>query len=588
MAPLLLASIGLVATQNPRDNFCRRFSHQTVVIDDKLYIDGGWVNFDDFQQSHQNYPSASNVVVQMERSRQDVANSAFKILGSDITTLTIYGGALWGDDVNKRFYLYGGDWDSGYARETYRLLSYDILYDKWDDFGTPSINPPPEIASFGAGVGVSETGNGYYYGGWISNASMSGWTKSRTMSSSFYSYAYEAGTFTQAAGPDNNTRAEGAMVWIPAGDIQGLLVYMGGVVANPGNGTVAPQPFDKIFVFDATGNSWLTQTATGVVPQNRRQFCIDVAWAPDRSSYNIYLWGGLSVPPPLVNTTSFNDVYILTLPSFTWVKAYPDHQGNATLPPAYGHYSASCNMVKSMSQLFVVGGTYPDTNACDLAVDAWAQHNFWTGTYHNQGDNKTYWALFDPNVTNNVVPVDVYSVVGGNKSGGATLTSPKGGFDPGNKPLQDLMGRKPTIPSRSPTRQIASPTNTPTHAPPPVPGPGLSGGAIAGIVIGSVAGAALLLFVWFLMGRRVVRRRKERRQSVMTQDARLYSVSSTAAPPSMVASIEPSGYVASRWSRPESPQEPSELPSQQDGRLRDILGSVSELPPAGGEDGVKP
>lgn len=89
MAPLLLASIGLVATQNPRDNFCRRFSHQTVVIDDKLYIDGGWVNFDDFQQSHQNYPSASNVVVQMERSRQDVANSAFKILGSDITTLTI-------------------------------------------------------------------------------------------------------------------------------------------------------------------------------------------------------------------------------------------------------------------------------------------------------------------------------------------------------------------------------------------------------------------------------------------------------------------------------------------------------------------
>ncbi|KAG8422309.1 hypothetical protein J3459_010463 [Metarhizium acridum] len=499
---------------------------------------------------------------------------------------TVSGGALWGDDVNKRFYLYGGDWNTGYAREPYRLLSYDILYDTWDDFGAPSINPPPEIASYGAGVGVSETGNGYYYGGWVSNASMSGWSESRTMSSNFYSYAYETGTFTQAAGPDNNTRAEGAMVWIPAGDTQGLLVYMGGVVSNSGSGTVAPQPFDKIFVFDATGNSWSTQAATGVIPQNRRQFCMDVAWAPDRSSYNIYLWGGLSVPPPLVNATSFNDIYILTLPSFTWVKAYPDHHGNATLPPAYGHYSASCNMVKSMSQLFVIGGTYTDTNACDLAVDAWAQHNFWTGTYHNQGDNKTYWALFDPNVTDNVVPIDVYGVVGGDRSGGATLTSPKGGFDPGNKPLQDLMARKPTISSRSPTRHVASPTGTPT--PPPVPGPTLSAGAIAGIVVGSVAGVSLLLFGWFLVGRMVVRRRRERRQSKMTQDARLYSVSSTAAPPSMATSIEPSSYVASRWSRPGSPQEPSELPSQPNGHARGVLGAVSELPPTGGEDGIKP
>ncbi|KAJ4235501.1 hypothetical protein NW757_013501, partial [Fusarium falciforme] len=76
------------------------------------------------------------------------------------------------------------------------------------------------------------------------------------------------------------------MVWIPAGDPQGLLVYMGGIVSTHGNGTTAPQPFDKIFVYDATGNSWSTQTATGEIPQNRRQFCVDVAWAPDKSSFN--------------------------------------------------------------------------------------------------------------------------------------------------------------------------------------------------------------------------------------------------------------------------------------------------------------
>ncbi|KAJ6439168.1 telomere-associated RecQ helicase [Purpureocillium lavendulum] len=423
---------------------------------------------------------------------------------------TVHGGILWGDNVNKRFYLYGGEWTVGFAQAPYHLLSYDILYDKWDDFGQPSINPPPKIASYGAGVGVSETGVGYYYGGWISNSSMSGWTQPRTMSSSFYTYAYDTGTFTQAAAPDKNPRAEGAMVWIPAGDSLGLLIYMGGIVSpsgnGTGNGTVAPQPFDKVFVFDAKGNSWSTQTATGEIPQNRRQFCVDVAWAPDKSSFNIYLWGGLSVPPPYVNVTSFNDIYILTLPSFIWVKAYPDHHGNATLPPDYGHYSASCNMVKSMSQLFVIGGTYTDTDACDLAVDAWAQHNFWTGTSQNAGDNKTYWALYDPNVTSNVVPVDIYSAVGGTKDGNATLVSPKAGFDSGNKPLEDLLGRRPTIPPRSPTRHISSPTNsstptpTPTPTPPAPPTSSLSTGAIVGIAISGAVGALLLvLLVWILI-----------------------------------------------------------------------------------------
>jgi hypothetical protein len=45
------------ALQNPRDNFCRRYAHQTTVIDDKLYIDGGYVNFDSFAQDHLDVPS---------------------------------------------------------------------------------------------------------------------------------------------------------------------------------------------------------------------------------------------------------------------------------------------------------------------------------------------------------------------------------------------------------------------------------------------------------------------------------------------------------------------------------------------------
>ena len=48
-----------LALQNPRDDFCRRYGHQSTVIDDKLYIDGGWVNFDTFAKDHTDYPSKS-------------------------------------------------------------------------------------------------------------------------------------------------------------------------------------------------------------------------------------------------------------------------------------------------------------------------------------------------------------------------------------------------------------------------------------------------------------------------------------------------------------------------------------------------
>jgi hypothetical protein len=171
------------------------------------------------------------------------------------------------------------------------------------------------------------------------------------------------------------------------------------------------------------------------------------------------------VPPPVVNVTAFNDLYLLTLPSFTWVKLFPDRRGNATYE--YGHYSATCNMVKSYSQMMVIGGSYPASDMCDLASQYWAQHNLWTGTLGNEGNNVngTYWALFNPNLTSNVVPADVYNIVGGNKDGGATQLSPKAGYDPGNSPgLDTLLRRKPTF-TRTPTRVVYKKRPTKTTTP---------------------------------------------------------------------------------------------------------------------------
>lgn len=40
-----LATVGFVAALDPLDDFCRLHSHGTAVVDRKLYIDGGYVNW---------------------------------------------------------------------------------------------------------------------------------------------------------------------------------------------------------------------------------------------------------------------------------------------------------------------------------------------------------------------------------------------------------------------------------------------------------------------------------------------------------------------------------------------------------------
>ncbi|KAF5650209.1 uncharacterized protein FTJAE_633 [Fusarium tjaetaba] len=341
------------------------------------------------------------------------------------------------------------------------------------------------------------------------------------------------------------------MVWIPAGDSLGLLVYLGGIVDPYGNNTEAPQPLDEVFVFDAKGNSWSTQKTAGELAQSRRQFCVDVAWAPDKSSFNRYLWGGLSVQPPVVNATSFNDIYILTLPSFISVKAYPDHHGNTTLPPEYDHYNASYNMRTMLGQCTISG---PER------------------TNNNVGNNKTYWAIYNPNITENVEPVDVYNVPGGNKNGGAKLVAAKDGFDEGNKPLQDLLGRRPEIAERSPTRTIPSATSTSTASPKSTqmnsPDSKLSTGAIVGIAIGGAAGLAIILLAWFCISKKVNRRREERHRSSMTQNQYPVNGGNLIHPPSTVSPLTSIGY----WGHTSEPVSPHHMSPHQ-------FISISQVPP---------
>lgn len=57
LAVLLLFVQVSLQQKNPISDFCRRFGHQTAVVDQKLYIDGGMVDWNPISANPANYTS---------------------------------------------------------------------------------------------------------------------------------------------------------------------------------------------------------------------------------------------------------------------------------------------------------------------------------------------------------------------------------------------------------------------------------------------------------------------------------------------------------------------------------------------------
>jgi Galactose oxidase, central domain len=207
-------------------------------------------------------------------------------LSKNATIPSVNGGILWEDSVNKRLYLYGGEFYQSSPPTGYTLYSYDILHDDWMSLGPPKGSDTIMPTSYGAGVSISWIGEAYYYGGWVSGSSVAGWTGPPQASNRLIKYTMDSNTWSNLTGPDNIRRAEGTMVYIPIGDA-GMLIYFGGAQDLFGNGTLTPQPLDEIFIYDVSNTKWYTQKTSGRAPENRRRFCGGATWAQDQSSYNM-------------------------------------------------------------------------------------------------------------------------------------------------------------------------------------------------------------------------------------------------------------------------------------------------------------
>lgn len=279
-----------------------------------------------------------------------------------------------------------------------------------------------------------------------------------------------------------------------------------------------------IFLYDIAEGKWYQHSATGQIPENRRKFCAGATWAQDQSSYNIYLYGGAGFAE---NATGFDDVYILTLPSFTWIKWYPTEPG-----PGYPHHSLTCNVIDN-SQMLIIGGTFPASDACD-APDVWGTHNLDLG---KNNPDQVKWNLFNPNLTTYYVPSEIVDVVGGGSTGGATVTAPPTGWDSGD--LSVYFQQRASYAARTPTRAIPGSTSTPHDS------NESNKNAIIGGTVGGVVGFLLLAGVTTFLCIRKRRQQGRNNKPDMTQSQQgppsEQDVRTNAHPPSMPSSTPPSG-----------------------------------------------
>ncbi|EOA85557.1 uncharacterized protein SETTUDRAFT_161884 [Exserohilum turcica Et28A] len=279
---------------------------------------------------------------------------------------------------------------------------------------------------------------------------------------------------------DGTPRVGGTMEYLPSVGSRGVLIALGGQIqpslaspfANVSAGSLID--FGTVDVFDInsylqnpdSNGTWYSQKTNGEIPAPRIDFCTVAISSADNSSHHIYLYGGVD---PITNT-AYDDVLILTLPSFTWTNVWP--LGEA---PRWGH---NCH-VAGRRQMITVGGNKTNGLTCDWEIKGVAVWEMST---------LTWGSVFMINLSNFEVPQKLLSVTGGNAHGNATKKDPALGWTDERLKTVFATPRKYTLSGNTTT---TGNSQGKSHT-----------GAIAGGVVGGVAGLSLIAVAALFLHRR--------------------------------------------------------------------------------------
>ena len=110
-------------------------------------------------------------------------------------------------------------------------------------------------------------------------------------------------------------------------------------------------PLSQISVYDIQSKAWFPVTAAGDIPGYRIEFCAVVSASVDQSTFQVTIFGGWNS----YEHERYEDVFVLTVPSFRWIKVNHKNDFEATTTNE-GRSGHRCIIYKD-AQMIVLGGT---------------------------------------------------------------------------------------------------------------------------------------------------------------------------------------------------------------------------------------
>ncbi|KAF2195166.1 hypothetical protein K469DRAFT_743799 [Zopfia rhizophila CBS 207.26] len=513
---------------------CKRWSHQATIVNGTLYMYGGRVTTD----SNQDSDTWTNDFLTLDLTKSwQIANPPLTGLPRPSGPPKVANGYLW--NSHDSLFLYGGEFsDNPVATPVaFSMWGYNIGSKEWIEHKDPKSSGGENAerdgqsiqrSAEGAGFGVSTLGRGWYFGGHLDYLTTEGWSinVARIYLKSlveftfpgFSNKAVESLSDGKTAGDDGvwrnitegglqdsagfTERADGLLLYVPGFGDEGILLGLAG-----GTNKSFTQ-MNVIDVYDIAKSTWYKQTTSGKMPEYRVNPCAVVAAAADGSSYNVYMFGGQNLLP-YGEQKQKDDMWILSIPSFTWIPVDMDKQ---SIP--YARAGHSCHVWDG--QMIVVGGYVGQDLSCDspgiyvfnMSSLKWESQftaltgeralRTWNGKSDDSGNPLAQQANqrgFDSKAGlegsyGYDVPPAVQSVIGGKETGGATLTAPVS--TPTSGPL--ATGRPIAYTVTGPNGAIITETAAASAA----DGGGGGGGPNVGaIVAGTIAGVFAIVAAYF-------------------------------------------------------------------------------------------
>ncbi|KAF1985418.1 hypothetical protein K402DRAFT_334656 [Aulographum hederae CBS 113979] len=360
--------------QDDRTQYCKRWSHQSAVVNGTMYIYGGRSSYSADQTQNQ----WNNDFLTLDLTKSwTISSPSLTSLAQPSGPPPVANGYLW--NSHSSLYLYGGEFQDQPATSpvAFSMWEYDIAASSWKEHSDPQTSAGlnsegdggiVERAAEGAGFGVASLGRGWYFGGHLDAFTTEGWdwyTQPRVYLKSLLEFTFPGATnlgvqslnqgqtadsdgawrnITTAGDQDTavfGERADGVLVYIPGFGAEGVLLGLAG-----GTNESFTQ-MNIIDVYDIANATWYKQTTNGDIPDYRVNPCAVVAAAADGSSHNVYMFGGQNLLP-YGSQTQKQDMWVLSVPSFTWIEV--DQQGQVP----YGRSGHSCQIWDG--QMVMVGG----------------------------------------------------------------------------------------------------------------------------------------------------------------------------------------------------------------------------------------